>query len=132
MKRLALTLALAAGAFLATTATASAATWNVWPGGSIQRAINHASPGDRIVVHRGIYHATLSIRKSHLTLIGHHATILPPAHPHGFCARMLAPDLPGICVVGGVNAGNGSPTGSPVRGTTVRGLNRAIWTGAMV
>jgi hypothetical protein len=122
VKRLALTVALAVGSFLAMSGTASAATWNVWPGGSIQRAINHASPGDRIVVHRGTYHATVSIRKSHLTLIGRHARILPPRHPRGFCARLSPGDAPGICVVGGVNTSNGAPTGSPVRGTTVRGF----------
>jgi parallel beta helix pectate lyase-like protein len=121
VKRLALTLALATGSFLAITGTASAATWNVWPGGNIQRAINHASPGDRIVVHRGTYHTTLSIRKSHLTLIGRHARILPPRHPRGFCARMTPGDVPGICVVGGITS-NGNPAGRPVVGTRVRGF----------
>src|SRR3954465_9436740 len=121
MRRMAVTFALAIGALLALSGTASAATWNVWPGHSIQRAIRHASPGDTIIVHRGVYHQSLTIRKSHLTLIGLHATLRQPAHPRGLCAQAAAPEGDGICVIGGVDFHTGAPTGSPRRGARTRG-----------
>ena len=120
MRRTALTLALAIAALLALSGTASAATWHVWPGQSIQRAIWHASPGDRIIVHRGVYHQNLTIRKSHLTLIGRHAVLKQPAHPRGFCAQVSAPEVDGICVLGQVDA-NFNPL-RPTVGTTIRGF----------
>jgi len=129
VKRCVVTLMLAFGALLISATTASAATWNVWPGHSIQRAIRHASPGDTIIVHRGVYHESLTIRKSHLTLIGLHATLKQPAHPRGLCAQATAPEVDGLCVVGGVDFQTGAPTGAPVRGTTIRGLRIAGFKG---
>jgi nitrous oxidase accessory protein NosD len=120
MRRTALTFALAIAALLALSGTASAATWHVWPGHSIQRAIRHASPGDTIIVHRGVYHENLTIRKSHLTLIGRHAVLRQPAHPRGFCAQVSAPEVDGICVLGRVDA-SFNPL-QPTVGTTIRGF----------
>jgi nitrous oxidase accessory protein NosD len=120
MRRTALTFALAIAALLALSGTASAATWHVWPGHSIQRAIRHASPGDTIIVHRGVYHENLTIRKSHLTLIGRHAVLRQPAHPRGFCAQVSAPEVDGICVLGKVDA-SFNPL-QPTVGTTIRGF----------
>jgi len=120
MRRTALTFALAIAALLALSGTASAATWHVWPGHSIQRTIRHASPGDTIIVHRGVYHQNLTIRKSHLTLIGRHAVLRQPAHPRGFCAQVSAPEVDGICVLGQVDA-NFNPL-RPTVGTTIRGF----------
>ena len=120
MRRTALTFALAIAALLALSGTASAATWHVWPGHSIQRTIRHASPGDTIIVHRGVYHQNLTIRKSHLTLIGRHAVLTQPAHPTGFCAQVSAPEVDGICVLGQVDA-NFNPL-RPTVGTTIRGF----------
>ena len=120
MRRTALTFALAIAALLALSGTASAATWHVWPGQSIQGAIRHASPGDTIIVHRGVYHQNLTIRKSHLTLIGRHAVLKQPAHPRGFCAQVSAPEVDGICVLGQVDA-NFNPL-RPTVGTTIRGF----------
>jgi len=68
MRRLlVLLVVLAAPLTLATPALASGAI-HVWPGHSIQRAINSAHAGQTIVVHRGPYHETLTINKSGLTL----------------------------------------------------------------
>jgi nitrous oxidase accessory protein NosD len=120
MRRTALTFALAIAALLALSGTASAATWHVWPGHSIQRAIRHASPGDTIIVHRGVYHQNLTIRKSHLTLIGRHAVLRQPAHPRGFCAQVSAPEVDGICVLGKVDS-SFNPL-RPTVGTTIRGF----------
>jgi nitrous oxidase accessory protein NosD len=122
VKRLVVTLLLALAALLISTTSAFAATWHVWPGGSIQRAIRHASPGDTIIVHRGVYHESLTIRKSRLTIIGRHATLRQPAHPRGLCAQAAAPEVNGICVLGGIDFQTGAPIGAPVRGTTIRGL----------
>ena len=68
MKRLGLTLGLAAVALAVLAAPAFAKTRNVWPGHSIQRAVNRAHPGDTVFVHHGTYHQTVAITKS-LSLI---------------------------------------------------------------
>ena len=123
MKRCVVILALVAGALLASATSASAATWNVWPGHSIQRAIRHASRGDTIVVHHGTYRESLTIRKSHLTLLGDDVTLRQPAHPRGLCGLVDAPKVDGICVIGGVDFATGAPIGSPVRGTHITGFH---------
>jgi nitrous oxidase accessory protein NosD len=123
VKRCVVILALAAGALLASATSASAATWNVWPGHSIQRAIRHASRGDTIVVHHGTYRESLTIRKSHLTLLGDDVTLRQPAHPRGLCGLVDAPKVDGICVIGGVDFATGAPIGSPVRGTHITGFH---------
>ena len=43
-------------------------TWHVYPGQSIQTAINGALAGDTIIVHAGTYNESVSITKSNLTL----------------------------------------------------------------
>ena len=121
MRRLAVTLVLAIGAMLVMSATASAATWHVWPGHSIQRTIRNASPGDTIIVHRGVYHENLTIRKSHLTLIGRHAVLRQPATARGLCALVSAPEVDGICVLGKFDRTTFAPL-APTVGTTVRGF----------
>jgi hypothetical protein len=122
VKRLALTLVLALAGLAATAGTAGAATWNVWPGHSIQRAIRHASAGDTIIVHRGVYRESLVIRKNRLHLIGRHAVLKQPAHPRGLCARLDAPEVPGICVLGGVDTSTGAPSGRARVGVHIRGF----------
>src|SRR6478736_5713382 len=89
MRRMAVTIALAIGALLALSGTASAATWNVWPGHSIQRAIRHA-------------------------------VLMPPKTPRGFCAKVSAPEVDGICVLGQVDQ-NFNPL-APTVGTTIAGF----------
>ena len=61
MKRLGLTLGLAAIALAVLAAPAFAKTRNVWPGHSIQKAVNRAHPGDTVLVHHGTYHQTVAI-----------------------------------------------------------------------
>src|SRR5437868_3865810 len=91
-------LAVAAAAFAVWATPAMAATHEVWPGQSIQKAINAASPGDTILVNRGTYFENLTIRKNHLTLVSHGATLRPPAEALGICARKFGQsDFPGIC-----------------------------------
>lgn len=100
MKRLGLTFVLAAVAMAVLAAPAFAKTRNVWPGQSIQRAVNRAHPGDTVFVHHGTYHQTVTIRKNDINLVGHRVTLLPPAHPTGLCAQVSAPEVSGICVLG--------------------------------
>jgi hypothetical protein len=127
MRRLALTLALATGLTMATAATAGAAIHHVWPGHSIQRVIRAASPGDTIIVHHGTYHQNLTIRKSHITLIGRDVTLLPPATPRGFCPQFSAPEVDGICVLGRFDPDTGQPfaptVGTRITGFRVRGFH---------
>jgi len=99
---------------LALSPAASAATIDVLPGQSIQAAINHASPGDTIVVHPGVYHESVVVTKDHLTLHGAGASsagtvLMPPQQAEG-CMHGTA----GICVF--------APKGAPRIGTTVEGF----------
>lgn len=51
-------------------APAVAKTIHVHEGESIQGAVNHAVPGDVIVVHPGVYRESVLVKRSHLTLRG--------------------------------------------------------------
>jgi len=55
---------LAGTALLATTATASARTIDVFPGHSIQAAVNRAHSGDVIDVHPGVYQGSVVLQGS--------------------------------------------------------------------
>lgn len=50
----------------------------VYPHQSIQEAIDHASPGDRIEVEGGVYYEQLTIRTDNIHLIGKGAVLKPP------------------------------------------------------
>jgi hypothetical protein len=70
-------------AFVAFPSVSAAATIHVFPGQSIQRAVNHAHNGDVIKVHHGIFHQSVEIKKSGLTLDGagaqkKHGTVIKP------------------------------------------------------
>jgi parallel beta-helix repeat protein len=90
---------------LALASPASAAQWTVHRGGSIQAAIDAASPGDTISVEAGVYRESLFIQKDDLTIRGAGAdwngTVLrqPATVPPGnLCDQ--GSDPVGFCVVG--------------------------------
>jgi parallel beta-helix repeat protein len=91
-------------------------TFDVFPGDSIQTAINAASPGDTIVVHPGVYHESLLIKKDDITLSGSGAsakgTVLESSKsPTKRCMKGGS----GICVFA-------SKSGGPVSGVRVSGF----------
>jgi nitrous oxidase accessory protein NosD len=75
----------------------------VSPGQSIQRAVNHAHPGDTILVKPGVYRQTVQIRKDGITLRGSgnslQGTVLkPPAKkPHTVCRSAFG--VTGVCIL---------------------------------
>ncbi|MDX6534796.1 MAG: hypothetical protein QOF68_2540 [Gaiellales bacterium] len=121
MRRPVLIVAVSIAGWLLMAAPASAATKHVWPGESIQAAVNTASPGDTVLVHKGTYQQSVTIRKNHIRLIGKQATLLPPAKPSGFCYQLSKPDVIGICVLGKVNLAT-FEFGPRTVGTTVSGF----------
>jgi parallel beta-helix repeat protein len=116
---LVMTLALAGSALIGIVpaVAGTAKTIVVHPGQSIQKAVNQAEAGDTIKVQAGVYHQSVLVKKSGLTLQGAgdgpHGTILLP--PVGTAARTNACEKQqsGICVFG--------KTG-PVDGTRVTGF----------
>jgi nitrous oxidase accessory protein NosD len=123
MKRLGLTLALAAATMAVLATPALAKTHDVWPGHSIQKAVNHARPGDTVLVHHGTYHQTVAITKNDINLVGRDVTLLPPVHPTGLCAQVTAPTVTGICVFGAFDSqGNPDPS-KPARGNRITGFH---------
>src|SRR5215216_7134146 len=64
----------------------------VRPGESIHKAIKAADPGDTIVVHGGVYHGTVVIKKDGISLRGVDAVLKPPAKPTSSCGAS------GFCV----------------------------------
>jgi hypothetical protein len=84
----------------------------VKPGQSIQKAIDGAKRGDKIIVEAGEYHEQLTITKDGIKLIGHGAILLPPKEGYktNFCtglSKSFEPPLgdntdteAGICIYG--------------------------------
>lgn len=70
MRHWILALAIGGAALLVFPATGMADTIDVFPGHSIQKAVNKASRGDTIRVHEGVYHQSVQIKKNGLTLKG--------------------------------------------------------------
>jgi Right handed beta helix region len=86
----------------------------VWPGQSIQAAIDAAQPGDTIIVRPGVYHESLEIAANGIRLIGFHAVLEPGATPGGSLCNQPDPTAPtapttetGICVHGQINTDTG-------------------------
>jgi nitrous oxidase accessory protein NosD len=89
------------------TATAASAwvhrTIVVWPGQSIQAAVNRASPGDTVLIKPGVYHQSVQIRTDGITLRGSGAfsggTVLvpPKAFPKTLCNGGFGPT--GVCIL---------------------------------
>ncbi len=120
-------LALCSGTAASASASASASeTIVVWPGQSIQAAINRADPGDTILIEPGVYHQSVQIRTDGITLRGSGASsrgtvIVPPkVFPKTPCNGGFGPT--GICLLAKkVNSSTGAVL-SPVRNDTVTNL----------
>jgi hypothetical protein len=81
-------------------ASGIADTINVHPGESIQKAVNHAHPGDVVKVHPGVYRESVQIRKNDLTLDGagpnkKNGTVIRPRKHTNRCGGGSA----GFCVL---------------------------------
>ncbi len=121
---------LVAGAFVAQAAPASAATFTVSPGQSIQAALNAAPAGSTVVVRPGTYRENVWITKNNVKLQGTPGkTILEPTGnaPTGPCAFPGGQngDGPlensGICVIGNFDFETFTLI-SPVKGARVTGF----------
>jgi hypothetical protein len=90
-------------AYAASASASGPTTIVVGPGQSIQAAVNSASPGDTVLVKPGVYHQSVQIRKSNITLRGSGdfsgGTVLePPASvPKTLCNRAFGPT--GVCIL---------------------------------
>jgi nitrous oxidase accessory protein NosD len=123
--------ACAAGLGIALCSSTAASAWTsgtivVWPGQSIQAAVNRAHPGDTILIKPGVYHQSVQIRKDGITVRGYGAfnggTVLVPPKviPKTLCNGAFGPT--GICLLAkNVNVTTGAVL-SPVRDDTVTGL----------
>jgi nitrous oxidase accessory protein NosD len=113
----------AAAVLAATSASALGATIDVFPGGSIQAAVNSAHAGDVIVVHPGLYHQSVAIKKNGLTLRGAGpsgaGSVIEPGRHHR-CGHGKV----GICILHHkTGGGHKAPTaGTRVSGFLVRGF----------
>jgi Right handed beta helix region len=97
-----------AAAAVAQPAATAAQAWGsgrvivVWPGHSIQAAVNRAKSGDTVLIKPGIYHQGVLIRKDGINLVGSgdswHGTVLEsPSHPkHNLCNQVFGST--GVCV----------------------------------
>jgi Right handed beta helix region len=107
-----------AAVLMAASASASAATIDVFSGDSIQAAVNRANPGDVIVVHPGVYRQSVSIKKNHVTLKGagdsNDGSVIRPGRKHR-CGHGKV----GICVLHHKNGHGGK---SLTRDTRVSGF----------
>ncbi len=121
MRRFALATVIALAGLLTIAAPAMAKTFNVWPGQSIQKAVNRAHAGDTVLVHHGTYHQIVLIHKNGIHLVGQDVTLLPPKTVHGLCAQASAPTMSGICVLGWFDA-QGNPLPTRAKNNSVSGF----------
>jgi parallel beta-helix repeat protein len=121
---------------LAAAAPPARAATVVGPAGSIQAAVNAASPGDTILV-RGVHRENVAIGTDRISLRGAGALLLPPAVPAAnacFDPAVEGESVHGICVSGEIDFASGdiarrvkgvSVTGFSVRGFTGNGITTA-------
>jgi parallel beta helix pectate lyase-like protein len=129
--RLALTMLVAGAVWCLSAGVASAATWHVHPGESIQVAVNNAHPGDTIRLAAGVYRQNVTIRKNQITLVGagrgpHGSRIVLSSQPTPSVCNSPG-SVNGICILGQIDQ-NFNPM-TPVRGTTVKRLSVRGFTG---
>jgi nitrous oxidase accessory protein NosD len=117
--------ATAAGAAPAGSGTARPAVIGVANGQSIQAALDHARPGDSVVVQPGTYHEQLTIRTDGVTLRAGAVNLRPPQNPLPSACDVAAgaPSSIGLCVIGSV-APDGTVT-DPASDVRVEGLRIA-------
>jgi parallel beta-helix repeat protein len=100
--------ACAVGLGIALCSSTAASAWTsgtivVWPGQSIQAAVNRAHPGEAILIKPGVYHQSVQVRKDGITLRGSGAfsggtVIVPPkVFPKTVCNTLAGPT--GICLL---------------------------------
>jgi pectin methylesterase-like acyl-CoA thioesterase len=74
------------------------------PGQSIQKAVNHAQPGDTVLVKPGVYQQSVMIRTDGITLRGSGdflgGTVIepPPTPPHNLCNNQHVFGPTGVCI----------------------------------
>jgi nitrous oxidase accessory protein NosD len=126
MSRVGLVLCVCVLACLLGAAPAFARVHHVHPGESIQAALDAATPGDTVLVHRGTYHEAIQIDKDGIRLRGQHVLLRQPASPADTLCNTFEP-VTGICVVGNFNPDTGEVTdyvtGVKVTGFTVAGFS---------
>lgn len=118
-------MSMAAASAASSAPAATAATIVIGPGQSIQRAVNHARPGDTILLKPGVYHQSVLIRTNGITLRGSGAssggTVLKPPKtvPSNLCNAAFGPA--GICILARDVTSQGVVI-KQVRNDTVTGL----------
>jgi len=128
---MAATLVSASGVALAVgVGTSGARSPVVGPGESIQKAVNAAHPGDKIVV-KGVHKEDVVIRKDGIKLLGDDAVIEAPpkSNADSLCSKGFEQPI-GICVLGGEDLKVVKLTGPRVSdvsisGFTLRGFKKA-------
>ncbi len=107
----------------ALSAPAAAKTIDVFDGESIQGAVKRAEAGDTIVVHPGVYHQSVQIKKNGLTLEGAWAsaegTVIKPPRS----TRRCSGGEDGICILAHRKNGDEVRTkGTKISGFLIRGF----------
>jgi parallel beta-helix repeat protein len=118
-----LTVGIGAAVLLAFPATSFGDKIDVFPGDSIQQAVNQASRGDVIKVHEGVYHQSVQIKKNGLTLKGagadsDHGTVIKPKK-----TKRCQGGGAGICILSHKTGGKRARTkNTTIKGFLIRGF----------
>jgi hypothetical protein len=117
---------LSAGTAAAGIADGGPRTIVVWPGQSIQAAVDRADRGDTVLVEPGVYHQSVEIRRDGITLRGSGdfpggTVLVPPRHfRRTLCNTQFGPT--GVCILAKrINRDTGAVI-RPVHDDTVTGL----------
>ena len=107
---------------------AFAKTRNVWPGQSIQRAVNRAHPGDTVLVHHGTYHQTVAITQERHQPGRAPRDAAPAREPDGAVRPGERAEVSGICVLGNFDS-SFNPVPPAARGNSISGFRVEHFTG---